>query len=274
MNEANPHTTGDLGLVPPLPPMRSLSSPEVVRVLDRIRREMEDKEGLEEFCWFAREYPRCYRFHLDGADFRLSTMHKSLKSICQHLATRAQSRDLELAVHNHFVQRLYWDFESYLSEVSIALDFLARVVGPAFQQQSPSSFNKLCKNARQHVILDLFRKARQRWVKRLKDYRDCFTHYTPVDTFLMARMQRHAGGWELLVKLPVNPNVREILGFRYSRRVEMMRYAITVHRHVTAFDRAVAKTIWQVYRRGAFPVRTKDLFFVGGRSDLGSGHGQ
>ena len=61
--------------IPALPPFRTLS-PEVVRVLDRIRFDLDQSSSDEhaEFTWFAREYPRCYRYHLDCADFRLRTI--------------------------------------------------------------------------------------------------------------------------------------------------------------------------------------------------------
>jgi len=262
-------TAKNLGSVPSLPQTRTYESPQIVLILDRIRRELDDKDGFEEFCWFAREYPRCYRFHFDGADFRLRTMHQTLSVIYEHLAEQAATstdQTFEVATGSHSVSQLYWDFESYLSEVNVALDLVARVVGPAFKQESPPSFNRLCKQTQGHVLLDLFRSAQRRWVRRLKDYRDCFTHYTPVDTLLVVALRRYPTGWELRAKLPVNPNVREILGFRYSRRVELMRYAISTHKHMTSFDRGVAKAIWNLYRNGAFPVRKDHLFFVGRRT--------
>jgi len=255
--------------VPTLPPIREHESPKVVLILDRIRRELDERDGLEEFCWFAREYPRCYRFHLNGADFRLRTMHGLLRRVYTELAESAidSTEDMfEVATGNEYVDQLYWDFESYLSEINVALDLLARVVGPAFEQESPPSFNKLCKQNQQHVIIDLFQKAQRMWVQRLKDYRDCFMHYTPVDTLLVVTLRKYQTGWEIRAKLPVNPNVREILGFRYSRRVELMRYAITTHKHLATFDRTVAEAIWRLYRNGNFPVRKNHLFFVGRRS--------
>jgi hypothetical protein len=270
MNEEHSHTFREVGAVPPLPAMPNHDSPQVVRVLDLVRDELDSKDGFEEFCWFAREYPRCYRFHFDGADFRLRSMHELLYSIhhelAEQVAAATDSQIFEVGTGNLLVNRLYWDFESYLSEVSVALDLLARVVGPAFKQESPPSFNRLCKKAEPHVVLDLFRRAQRGWVQRLKDYRDCFVHYTPVDTLLIVTLRKSATGWELRAKLPINPNVREIIGFRYSRRTELMRYAIDVHRHLTAFDRVVAKTLWALYRKGAFPVRKEGLFFVGKRS--------
>jgi hypothetical protein len=56
-------------------------------------------------------------------------------------------------------------------------------------------------------------------------------HYTPIETLLTILVVRYSDGYELRCRLPVNPNVRDILGFRYSRRVELLKYGITVYRH-------------------------------------------
>jgi len=99
----------------------------------------------------------------------------------------------------------------------------------------------------------------------LKDYRDCFTHYTPVDTELMVVLRKYHHKWELRARLPTNPNVREILGFRFARRVELLRYAIPAYSEMVAFDAAVARTLSRLYRQKRFPVRKDRLFFVGRR---------
>lgn len=70
----------------------------------------------------------------------------------------------------------------------------------------------------------------------LEDYRDCSTHHTPVDTLLTVSAWKTKAGYKVGAKLPTNPNVREIMGFRYSMRVELLRYAISVHRHMAALD--------------------------------------
>jgi len=88
------------------------------------------------------------------------------------------------------------------------------------------------------------------------------SRYTPVDTLLMIVLRRYGDGWELRAKLPINPNVREILSFRFSRRVELFRYAVSIHRHMTALDRAVGREIWRLFRRREFPRRRDKLFFV------------
>lgn len=251
-----------------LPTMRS-GSPAVVLICDRIRFALNEREDFAEFCWFVREYPRCYRFHLDAAEFRLRSVHTLMRSLGIDLlreASESNSEMLECSVSNVRVQQVYWDFESYLSETCIALDMLARVVGPTFPKQSPPSFNKLCKWKESHALLNLFRDAQTKWVNRLKDYRDCFTHYTPVDTLVSVSLRRGPAGWELRAKLPTNPNVREILAFRFSGRIDALRYAVSVYRHMTAFDKAVAGALWALYRRGDFPARKDRLFFLGQRN--------
>jgi len=254
--------------LPDLPRM-PLTSPEIVRVHDRIRFKLDSQEALGEFCWFAREYPRCYRFHFEGAEFRLRSIHSLMSSMSTDLAAmvrEAGEANLACAIGDQRARQIYWDFESFLSEVSICLDLLARVVSPAFPTQSPPSFNRLCGWSTRHQMVDAFRREKPLWVQRLKDYRDCFTHYTPVDTIQSVGIRKYSDGWEIRAKLPVNPNVRDILGFRYNRRTEVLRYSLAVYRHLIAFDRRLAEIVRRMYESGVYPVRTRDLFFVGTRA--------
>ncbi len=258
---------GEFGHLPVFPTFGN-ASPTVVLIHDKIRRELDDVEGFEEFCWFAREYPRCYRFQVNGAEFRLESVYNLMRKLRSELAGRIPAPDgdtSEVCLSDIRVAQIYWDFESFLSEVSIALDLLARVVGPAFLEESPPSFNRLCKWRGTHPLLDVFRRAQKRWVNRMKDYRDCFTHYTPVDTMLMVVLRRYPDRWEVRAKLPINPNVREILGFHFSRRVELLRYALRVSSDMVALDRRVARILSTLYRQKKYPVRKERLFFVGRR---------
>jgi hypothetical protein len=263
-----------------LPPIRD-GSPEVVQILDRIRFELDNRDSKHfdedhaEFTWFAREYPRCYRYHLDCADFRLKTIWDLYSEIhsemCRERRWGSEPNPAEngtlvqVAVGNKKVQRVYWDFESFLSEINIALDLLARIVGTAFIDEMPVSFNRFCKKDGSQRLLAIFKEAQSRWVRQLKDYRDCFIHYTPVDTLLSLSFVLNGDAFELRGKLPINPNVREMLGFKFSKRVELLKYACTVHRHMNALDRAVAADIARAFDAGEYPKRLSNLFFVGRR---------
>ena len=252
--------------VPSLPPLID-NSPEIVRVLDIIRFKLGDKdaEKFDEFYWFAREYPRCYRYHLDCADFRLKTIHELYLRAHTELSKMLSPESYAVSIGNREVHQIYWDFESLLSEISISLDLLARIVGSAFETHMPVSFNKLCKKQNSNPILEKLQSARKRWVLKLKDYRDCFIHYTPVDTMLSISLVQRWDGFHIRGKLPTNPNIRDIAGFRFSKRVELLKYACTVYKHMKALDRAIAKEIFRAYRRNEYPKKLTNLFFIGRR---------
>jgi len=243
----------------------------LVTVLDRIRRELPElypNGEMDEVAWFIREYPRAYRYHLACADFRLGTICELYEELHQELSARIKDDPdvFEVSLSDRRVQRIYWDFESFLIENGIALDLLARIVGTAYKNEMPPSFNRFCRRAeRSDSLLALFHSAQARWVNRLKDYRDCFTHYTPVDTMLSIRMVRRKGGWETRCKIPSNPNEREIQRFRFPLRVELSRLAFSVRRNMNKLDRDVAAHIDQAYRQGRYPQRTRGLFSVGRR---------
>ncbi|HCI53086.1 MAG TPA: hypothetical protein DE312_07210 [Gallionella sp.] len=256
--------------VPELPPFWP-GSPRVVQVLDRIRFQLEsgdtvDDPRLGEFTWWAREYPRCYRHHLNCAEFRLRTIHALMSEIHAELAPElANNRyTFESALSDIRVSRVYWDFESYLCEVNNALDLLARIAGLVYRRQTPPNFNRFCKFTEDSEMQNIMKEAQFRWVNKMKSYRDCFTHFTPVDTMLSVGLKHYHDGFHIRAKLPINPDTREIMGFRYSRRVELLRYASTVWRHMTALDRIIAKQIDADYTAGVYPRRTTGLFFVSG----------
>lgn len=163
---------------------------------------------------------------------------------------------------------IYWDFESYLQAISSALDIAARIAGTAYKQSTPPNFNRFCKTSPDGDLRDLFLRAKGLWVRRMKEYRDCFTHFTPAETLLMLHLKQYADEFQLRGKIPVNPQARDILDFRYSRRVELFHYATTVRKHMVAFDRAVATLLWRQYKRGTYPQQLTGLFFLGQRTQL------
>jgi hypothetical protein len=254
--------------IPKLPSIK-LRSPEVVLAFDRIRFELEDSDEHGEFNWFAREYPRCYRYHISHAEHRLVAIHSQYSTAYEYAKERIekQGKNSRLLSFNHpfDTNELYWDFEAYLSATSSALDILARIVGTCFNEQTPLSFNRLCARTDLGGPVEILRQAKKLWVSRMKDYRDCFTHYTPVDTLLAFTINYYSDGCEVRARLPINPNAREILLFRFSRRVELLKYAIATYKHTMSLDRAVAKDIMRLYKSDQFPKRIKNLFFVGQR---------
>ncbi len=138
----------------PLPsrPPKLESSPQLVLVLDRVRFDLDNRHELGEFVWFAREYPRIYRHHIEHAEFRLQSVYNSFEDVHKSLAKRILEEDsldcFEMAVSDKQVRTIYWNFESYLSALCAALDVLARICTTAFPQQVPISFKDFCKQLR------------------------------------------------------------------------------------------------------------------------------
>lgn len=256
----------------PLPTFKPLGmqSPELVRVFDKIRfGPLREVFEYDEFVWFVREYPRVYRHHYDHAEHRLTSIYGAYRE--HHIKAQAllsgdlkQSVEadtfLEYSYSDRTVLPIYWNFESYLQAVSIALDVMARIAGTAFKQGAPHTFNRFCKKAPESPLKDVFLCAQHRWVERMKTYRDCFVHHTSIDTLLTMQVESYSDVFELRGTLPVNPEVHDILSFRYSRRVELLKYASIVWRHLAAFDRAVANTVWHLYRQGVYPLKIDRLF--------------
>ena len=153
---------------------------QLVRVLDLIRFELPRAYPggeMDEVAWFLREYPRAYRYHLACADFRLETIAQLYRELHRELAAKI-TEDVnlfEVSQSDRRVQRIYWDFESFLTEIGISLDLMARIAGAAYKNEMPPSFSRFCrKPASGDAIVTLFQAAQTRWINDRKDYRDCF----------------------------------------------------------------------------------------------------
>lgn len=97
----------------------------------------------------------------------------------------------------------------------------------------------------------------------MKEYRDCFTHYTPAETALAVSTHVRPDGWHVWCYIPRNPEARDIIRFRSSRRTDVLRYSLVVWHKMDVLDRAVSRAISGQYRRKQFPKRYTNLFTVG-----------
>ena len=256
-------------LIPQLPKFER-SSPKVVLTLDKIRYEI-DKKGNEyfEFYWFAREYPRFYRYHIDHIEHRLKTIYKLYElhrdNFLEEHKTENLNKSFEIASSTIHSFQIYWDFEALLGATGAALDILARISGIAYEQQTPLSLNKLSSKKELKGIVDTFRKAKEVWIDTMKNYRDCFVHFTPVDNRVFVTIYKLKRNLKIWCKIPVNPNIREVDGFSFSRRLDLLRYSISIYKNLMKLDEEVALQIQALYENGHFPKRIRNLFYVGQR---------
>ena len=251
---------------------RSIDQPRVVEVLDTIRFGLPDEDRLGEFYWFSREYPRFYRYHLYHAEYRLSQIFCSYQDHWEQFSEKIGGMGeagYAMSLGRGETWQIYWNFEALLGAISAALDILARLCGLFYNTDSPMSFNRLCAKQDPSEPIATLRRAKERWVSRMKDYRDCFVHYTPVDSETAIHCVKYNNGWEVRAKLPVNPNVREAIAFRYSRRCELLRYAIHLVKSCQALDKKIGSIMASRYSSGQFPMRVDNLFMRSVRSRAG-----
>lgn len=63
-------------ITPTVSPL-NVDTESIVPLFDKIRRELSEKDSkYAEFCWFAREFPRFYRYHINNIVHRLEQIDK------------------------------------------------------------------------------------------------------------------------------------------------------------------------------------------------------
>ncbi len=53
------------------------------------------------------------------------------------------------------------------------------------------------------------------------------------------------------------------MGFTYSKKVELLTYALSINKHMTALDKSISKEINRLYNKDEFPLRKTNLFYLG-----------
>lgn len=171
-----------------------------------------------------------------------------------------------MALSNIKTKVMYWEFESLLSSANISLDITARILSTAFKEQLPPNFNKACKNKNDtYGIISFLNSEKDGWVSKMKDYRDCFIHYTPVDTVLSIEAIKLKNKWFIYGKLPINPNERDITRFEFNYDVDVLKYSVFIYEKILNLDKEISLKLLKMYDDKIYPVRTNGLFNIGRR---------
>lgn len=254
--------------IPELPKFRR-ESPRIVLLFDRIRFELErvDANKHAEFYWYAREFPRYFRYHLDNIEFRLRKIHNLYeKQASKFLGEKEDKKNLfEAGISNPWSYQIYWEFEAFLNAIGAALDILARISGLEFETHTPVSLNNLVKSKDLTGVVEIFRAAKIDWIDNLKNLRDCFVHYVPIDSLPTITFYKDETDWKIWCKIPINPNVRIADAFEFSRDLDLLEYSISTHNKLMYLDKEVTNYLESLYIQGKFPKRIENLFNIGRR---------
>jgi hypothetical protein len=250
------------------------TSPNVVKAFDKMRFEIldnldEDSDEDSEFYWYAREFPRYYRYHIDNVEFRIKKIHSlyefHLKDFLKEKSKIEKSEMYERGIYNTYTYQIYWEFEALLNALSASLDILSRISGLEFEHQTPLSLNQLSKKKDLNGVVDIFRKAKQDWIDEMKNLRDCFVHYCPIDSMPTIIFYKTKTMWKIWCKLPTNPNIRVVDGFKYSRNLDLLKYSYKLYSNFKKLDEEVANYLLELYDKKEFPKRVNNLFLIGQR---------
>jgi hypothetical protein len=250
-------------------PVLKRESPKILKAMQKAYQDPWWPESDEdEFYWFSREYGRVLRHHFWNMDYRLQRIH------CLYVSAHERaSKDLEDAPPEQFGYSFsdqsclvtHWEFEGFLNAAGAALDVIARLVGPAYTENTPPSFSKLCKKTHLTGYADDLRDAEERWVKKMKSYRDCFVHYTPSDTLLKFSTTFRGDKSYLIFQIPVNPDSRDITMFRWSINKDLLRTAIDFRKKIHSLDKKIGIRMTNDHSNSLFPLRCGHLLRIGRR---------
>ena len=241
----------------------------MVRVLDRIRFEIDDDRSTRSSLGLPVNTRGYTVTDKDHVEFRLTQIHAKYQNAHRYFAEQIEhaSKDcFGMASGNKETLEVYWDFEAFLNAVTTSLDILARVVGTSYIEQTPPSFSKLCKKGHLPGCADILRAAQSRWVSRMKDYRDCFVHYTSVDTLFLFSCNLYSNGFEVRASSQRTPTFEISSASDSLAALKSLKYAIHVYRQLQVLDKRIARQIATDYERGEFPKRKDNLFFLGTRN--------
>ena len=158
-------------------PLFKDSSPKIVLIYDKMRFELEevDYEKHAEFYWFAREFPRYFRYHFDNIEYRLTKVHNLYSLHLEEFKNEYDEKRNEnchhMAISNSYTFQIYWEFEALLNAISAALDILARISGLEFIEQTPVSLNNLAKKKDLFGVVEILRNAKLDWIDEISTVR-------------------------------------------------------------------------------------------------------
>jgi hypothetical protein len=144
----------------------------------------------------------------------------------------------------------YYELDALLTAARRAYDasryVLWTVYGPG-RGHLPSNFKKTipaCKKLPQELRETLVT-SWETYGEELTRYRDCITHYSPVDFALgTASMQRLPDGiWSVLMRIPDNPAAKSQAAFTFARRLDALTYGWELCNEIVRIATAIVKSL-------------------------------
>lgn len=125
----------------------------------------------------------------------------------------------------------YYEFDAWLSSAIRVYDTSRYILWDAYRGTGsmPSSFDRVIETAK-GIPGDLKQRLEQSWLTygaRIKAYRDCIHHYSPLDFGMSTARATALSGliWSTQMHIPDNPEARSKTNFRFDNRLDALTFA-------------------------------------------------
>lgn len=126
----------------------------------------------------------------------------------------------------------YYEFDAWLSSAIRVYDTSRYIIWDAFRGTGtiPASFEGVVKKTGENIPDELKQRLEQSWSSygaRIKAYRDCIHHYSPLDFGISTARTKALSGliWSTEMHIPDNPEVRSKAKFRFDNRIDALTFA-------------------------------------------------
>jgi len=182
-----------------------------------------------------------YFFHSEHAEFRLKGIYNKyqLAHACySDVVDDLDEREFASEELKGLGEAILWDFQAFLSSLTTAVDLLHELTESLNSNRHVRALRAEVENL-DHNPMQIFSKADKRWIRKLKKYCLSAQRYPLFDQDEKIGVARHSDGWELRIKLPTNPESAGSGDLRFSRRNEVLRFALNMFKCWRALDAAL-----------------------------------
>lgn len=145
--------------------------------------------------------------------------------------------------------RVYFEFDAFIASARRVYEHLRRVLWKKFSGRgdAPSTFAKLTRKV--DFPPRLQESLTSSWLdhgQRIKDYRDCISHFVPLDPGLRTSWLEPIGErWGMTVRIPSNPDAKSRRSFSFDNGPDALSYAYETLVHLTELSEIVEASISQ-----------------------------
>lgn len=193
------------------------------------------------------------KYELNGIKYHCTNLANTYGDVARYIYGISQTPHSSVGDQIRCIWRydLYFEFDSLLSKARRSLDRLGTIAWmhypPPKGRALPNSFKDQLRDLRTSMPSEVFQKLDSFWQssgRKLKDYRDCAHHFTPLDVLgCSATVKRGThSAFTVHAPIPDNPSARSRKAFVYKQELDALTYGWETANEVLGLYQALADT--------------------------------